>query len=102
MTKIQELQDTVHQKEMEIQRLLQQIAAAENQQREVPQMSLEIADMKIRIIAMEEEVSDLRGAVKLSQEEATCYQEAEEHTTALLRTTPTKVSTHSYCLFAFT
>ena len=100
MKKIQELQDSLHQKELVIQKLSQQIEAADSQQKEVPQMSLEIADMKIRMIAMEEEVSNLRGAVKLSQEEATCYQEAEEHATALLRTTPTKVMFHVYFMQA--
>ena len=63
----------------------------EGEQMDAAQMFLEQEDMKMRIIALEEEVSSLRGAARLSLEEVSCYQELKEHTTPLLRATPTKV-----------
>ena len=88
---IQDLRNTTELKEVEIQSLSKQIAAIEVQQTDAARMSLELEHMKTRKIALEEEVSSLREAAKLSQKEASCYQEIEKHTTALLRATPTKV-----------
>ena len=89
---IQDLQKNIHVKEMEVQALLSlNITAREGQQTNAARVSLEMADIKTRIIALEEEISNLRAAAKVSQEEASCYQEIAEHATALLRATPTKV-----------
>ena len=88
MKMIQDLQNTIDHKEVEIQSLSMQITAREREQMIGARMALELEDIKSRKIALEEEVSSLRGAAKLSQEEASCYQ---EHATALRRATPTKV-----------
>ena len=88
MKMIQDLQNTIDHKEVEIQSLSKQITAREREQMNGARMALELENMKSRKIALEEEVSSLRGAAKLSQEEASYYQ---EHATALHRATPTKV-----------
>ena len=89
---IQDLQKNIQVKEMEVQALLSlNITAREGQQTNAAQVSLEMADMKTRMIALEEEISSLQTAVKVSQEEASCYQEIAEHATTLLGARPTKV-----------
>ena len=88
MKMIQDLQNTIDHKEVQIQSLSKQITAREREQMNGARMAFELENMKRRKIALEEEVSSLRGAAKLSQEEASCYQ---EHATALRRATPTKV-----------
>ena len=85
MKRIQDLQKTIELKASDIKSISQQITAKEGQQTGAVRMSLELEHMKTRKIALEEEVSSLRGAAKLSQEEATGYQEMAERTTALLR-----------------
>ena len=87
MKVIEDLQNTIDHKEVEIQLLSKQIMAREREQMNGAQMVLELEDMKSRKIALEEEVSSLRGAAKLSQEEVS-YQ---EHAIAICRATPTKV-----------
>ena len=82
---IRNLQETVQQKEDEIKVLSNQIAAKEDGTRKEKdiedslelkeEMSLEMTEMKMNIIRLQDEVSRLRTAMKLSQEEASCYQE---------------------------
>jgi len=91
MKRIQDLQKTIDLKASDIKSITQQITAKEGQQTDAARMSLELEHMKTRKIALEEEVSSLRGAANLSREEASCYKEMAERTTALLRATPTKV-----------
>ena len=86
MKKIQDLQNNIQVKEMEVQELRRSLSK-EGQQKNAARVSLEMVDKKTRIIALEEEIFSLRGATELSQAEASCYQ----HTIALLRATPTKV-----------
>ena len=86
MKKIHDLQKNIQVKETEVQEL-RRLLAKGGQQTNAAQVSLEMVDMKTRILALEEEISSLRGAAKLSQEEASCYQ---ERATAL-RATPIKV-----------
>ena len=47
-------------------------------------MSKEVTDMKMKIIQLQDEVYHLHTAVKLSQKEASCYQ---EHATSILTAT---------------
>ena len=97
MKMIQDLQNTIQLKKTEIKSLSKQITAKEGEQMDAAQMSWELEDMKTRVIALEEEVSSLRGTARLSQEEVSCYQELKEHTTSLLRATPTKVHVDTLC-----
>ena len=89
--RIQDLQKTIDLKASDIKSISQQITAKKGQQTDAARMSLELEHMKTRMLALEEEVSSLRGAANLSREEASCYKEMAERTTALLRATPTKV-----------
>ena len=86
MKKIQDLQKNIQVKEMEVQELCRSLSN-EGQQTNAARVSLKMVDMKTRILALEDEISSLRGAAKLSQEEASCYQ---QRATAL-RATPIKV-----------
>ena len=74
------LQETLQQKEDELKDTLQAAKkqkdtedSAELQLKE--EMSMEMTEMKMNIIRLQDEVSRLRTAMKLSQEEASCYQE---------------------------
>ena len=69
MKMIQDLQNAIQRKELENQSLSAQIAAKEREQMDAVRMSLELEDMKMRKRALEEEISSLRGAAKLSQED---------------------------------
>lgn len=94
MKKICNLRETVEEKELEIQALSQQIAAKECEGKD--QTLMELADMKMNVIQLQNEVDRLRTAAKLSQEEATYYQEC---TSALLTSIPSIPAKVEMCNF---
>ena len=83
MKTICSLHDAVQEKEVKIHALSQQIAAKEVQGK--GQMSMELADMKINMVRLQNEVDQLRTEVTLYQKEASYYQ---DHATALLTAIP--------------
>ena len=103
---IEDLQKTVEQKQAEIQKLSHQIATIEGQLSEQTHtedgtelqlkaqnlMFMKLADLKMNIIQLQDEVDQLRTTLKLSQKEASCYQ---EHTTSLLAATNTPIQVRS-------
>ena len=103
---IEELQKIVEQKQAEIQKLSHQIATIEGQLSEQTHtedgtelqlkaqnlMFMKLADLKMNIIQLQDEVDRLRTTLKLSQKEASCYQ---EHTTSLLAATNTPIQVRS-------
>ena len=90
------LQETLQKKEDQIKALSLEIATKEGQENQrmhtedtselnlKEEMSKELTDMKMDIIRLQDEVSRLRTAVKLSREEVSCYQ---EHATSILTAT---------------
>ena len=93
MKTICSLRDAVQKKEVEIGVLSQQITTREQQEKD--QMSKELADMKMNMMQLQNEVDRLRTEVTLCQKEASYY---HDHATALLAATPCTPDKVNYSL----
>lgn len=89
---IKSVQENVQEKKLEIQILLEKIEGKECQEKE--QISMELADMKLNMIQLQNEMDRLCTTVKLYHEEAQYYQ---KHVTSLPAATQVQlqITTHA-------